>query len=98
VSATITFKAKAQELANADGSIAYRFVSVPQFTRSHCDMQAFRNHPKFGGYANSDLFPAMLARIRREIVSGGLGLRLDQLPDNVQANEKGLLTEIKITV
>lgn len=96
--ATIRFKAKVQELANVDGSVAYRFVSVPELKRSHCDMTAFRNHPKFGSYANSDLFPAMLARIRREIVAGGLGLRLDQLPDNVQVDATKLLAEITITV
>lgn len=96
--ATITFKAKAQELLNADGSTAYRYIPVPQFKRSHCDMQAFRNHPKFGSYANSDLFPAMLSRIRRELVAGELGLRFDRLPANVQVNGKGLLTEVTVTV
>jgi hypothetical protein len=85
-SATITFKSKVSEVCNANGSPVYRYVPVPQFKRSHCDMQAFRNHPRLGGYANSDLFPGMLARIRKEIVAGGLGLRLDQLPENVQVD------------
>ena len=97
-SATITFKSKVSEVCNANGSPVYRYVPVPQFKRSHCDMQAFRNHPRFGGYANSDLFPGVLARIRKEIVAGGLGLRLDQLPENVQVDETGFFAKVTVTV
>lgn len=97
-SATVTFKSKVQELVNADGSPVYRYVPVPQLTRSHCDMQAFRNHPKFGSYANSDLFPAMLARIRKDLLAGGLGLRLDQLPANVQVDDSGFFAKVTVIV
>lgn len=60
--ATITFRAKAEEMPNGQ-----YLLRVPVFERRHCDMATFRTHPKHGGYANSDLFPAVLRRIRREM-------------------------------
>ena len=44
--ATITFKAKAHDVRNMDDSLAYRMVNVPKLTRSHCDMDSFRKHPR----------------------------------------------------
>ena len=61
----ITFKAKPYTIQNVDGSNKRLAIDVPTLTRSHCDMHAFRIHPKFGSYANSDLFPSLLRRITR---------------------------------
>ena len=33
---------------NVDGTPAFQYVAVPVLTRSHCDITAFRSHPKFG--------------------------------------------------
>jgi len=96
--ARITFKAKPRDMQDVDGNLLYRYVEVPQFTRSHCDMSAFRCHPKYGAYANSDMFLGMLKRIRGEVLDRKAFLRLDQLPDNVTVIEKGFLATIAIEV
>lgn len=97
--ATITFKTKAVRFENADGSDRHLRVKVPTLTRKHCDMPAFRQHLQFGSYANSDLFPGILARIRTGLVAHtGEWLRLDALPENVTADTSGFLTKITIAV
>ena len=96
--ARITFKAKVQEMGNCSGGVAYRYVTVPKLECKHCDMAAFRSHPKFGGYANSDLFPGMLARIASGLKAGSLGLRLDRLPPNVTVDESGFLAVVAVEV
>lgn len=96
--ASITFKAKAMDRFNADGSIAYRMVPVPIFKRSHCDMGAFRDHEKYGIFANSDLFPNVLSRVRRDIFAGRDYLRLDAIPAGVTVNTSGFMTIVTIDV
>lgn len=98
--AQITFKAKIQSVYNPDESLAYEIVQVPQFTRRHCDMEWFRKSKAFGGFANSDLFPNILARIWRH-----LGLkdyaphwRLDRLPNGVEIDRSGFLAKVSITI
>jgi hypothetical protein len=94
----IQFKAKIQEVLNMDDTVAYQYVSVPVLKRSHVDMNAARNHPKYGGYANSDMFPGMLARIRSDLIKGSLGLRMDRLPENVVVDTSGFLANVTIEV
>lgn len=88
--ATITFRTK----------IKGDFIDVPTFKRSHCDMAAFRDHPKYGTFANSDLFPNALARIRRDTIGSDYRtyLRASALPDNVTVDTSGFLATITITV
>lgn len=96
--ATITFKGKIERMEHVDGSLVYEYIRVPVLTRSHCDMAAFRRHAKYGGYANSDLFAGMLARIRSALVAGSVGLHLDALPDNVTVDASGFLARVTVTV
>lgn len=96
--ATIKFRAKVQTLGDADGAWTKEFVPVPTLTRAHCDMTAFRSHVKYGGYANSDLFPGMLARIRKEMLNGRVGLFLEDLPPNVEIDASGFLATVTVTV
>ena len=93
--ATITFKAKVQTVWNHDDKPAWRYVAVPQLTRAHCDMQAFRFHLKFGGIANSALFPNVLSRIRRDV---GEEIRLDRIPAHVTIDESRFLATVTINV
>ena len=58
----ITFRAKIHNVYNMDDSLAFRYVKKPKLTRSHVNMPEWRNHPKWGDYANSDLFPGILSR------------------------------------
>jgi hypothetical protein len=95
--AKIEFRAKVQKVFNVDDTEAYTYIDVPQFKRSHCDMPAFRNHPKFGAYANSDLFPGMLARIRRDVFDGK-PLRLDCIPAGVTVDTSGFLACVSFDV
>lgn len=96
--ASIVIRAKVQEARFSSGELAKRYVQLPALARKHCDMPAFRAHPKYGGLANSDLFAGVLARIRREI-AGELGqLNLAALPSNVSVDESGFLAVVKIEV
>jgi hypothetical protein len=94
----IQFKSKMQAVYNMDDTVAYQYVAVPTFKRSHVDMNAARNHPKYGSYANSDMFPGMLARIRKDLIQGSLGIRMDRLPDNVTVDTSGFLANVTIDV
>ena len=94
----ISFRAKVQTMHAMDDTPLYDFIAVPEFKRSHVDMEAARNHPKYGGYANSDLFPGMLARIRKDVLNGRAYLRMNELPANVTVDAGGFLAQVTITV
>ena len=94
--ARIEFKAKVRNVRNIDGTLAFRVLDVPTLTRSHCDMNAFRQHAKFGGLANSDLFPNVLARIKQERL--GEHIHLDKIPDGVTVDETDFLAVVAIDV
>ncbi len=83
-----------------DDTVAYHDVQVPVLARRHCDMSAFRKHPKYGSLANSDLFAGILKRIRRDTIGGEYqeSIRLDRVPANVTIDESGFLAEVTITV
>lgn len=90
--ASITFKAKAHPLP--DGRY---LIQVPQLVRRHCDMAAFRAHPKFGGIANSDLFPNALSRIKRDLFGDSGCLFSNRIPACVTVNTTGFLYEVTIS-
>ena len=97
--ARIQFKAKAEDFWYAgEDAPRYRRVKVPTLGRKHCDMHAFRTHAKYGAYANSDLFPAMLARIKRERFGNGGYIRLDAVPEGVQVDTSGFLVSVSFDV
>lgn len=95
--ADITFRAKIKTVweANNPDTVAWRYVDVPVLASRHCDMPAFRRHIKYGGIANSTLFPNALARIRRDT---GETIRLDRIPANVTVDESGFLAVVVISV
>jgi hypothetical protein len=95
--ATIQFKAKVESRLNSDGS-AIRQVKIPKFNSSHCNKAEFRLHPKYGAYANSDLFSGILARIRKDKFGGKNYINLDQIPQDVLIDESGFLAIVTITV
>lgn len=93
----IEFKAKVNRVYNHDDTLAWRYVKVPAITRSHCDMPAFRSHTRFGGLANSDLFPAILKRALAALAVKET-IRLDQVPAGVTIDESGFLARVTIAV
>lgn len=99
--ARIAFKAKPEQwdgrVYSDDAPDPHLRIKVPQLGRQHCDMNAFRTHPRFGSYANSDLFPAMLSRIARDVAPNGY-LRIDRLPDNVKVHAGAFLWNVHIEV
>lgn len=95
--ATITFRAKVQSVYNFDDSLAWQYVKVPAITRSHCDMPAFRSHKRFGGIANSDLFPRCLGRAF-ESLGIKKTIRLDRIPESVSIDTSGFLASVTITI
>ena len=92
---TIQFKCKVQKAYNMDDTLAYEYVSVPQLHRHHCDMNAFRQSAKYGAYANSDLFPAILARVRRDVFGEATTIRLDRIPAGVKVDATGFLAQVE---
>ena len=89
----ITFKAKIKTMLWVDGTFSYQYVEVPVLKRKHCDMQAFRNHPRYGFLANSDLFVGVLAKIRKKVFQGGI-LKINDLPVGVEIDNTGFLAVI----
>jgi hypothetical protein len=92
--ARIEFKAKTETVYNIDDTVAYQRVKVPKLERRHCDMNAFRKHQKYGGWANSDLFPGFLARVRNERL--GDFIRLDRIPEGVSVDTSGFLAVVSL--
>lgn len=93
----ITFRGKIVQVFHPDDTLAYELIKVPRLERRHCDMDGFRRHPRYGGLANSDLFPAMLVRIAKTM---GLGdhIRLDRLPEGVGVDRSAFLATVTIAV
>jgi hypothetical protein len=92
---TITFRAKVENIVYPDGTPAQSRVKVPTLTNRHCDMHAFRTDKKFGPYANSDLFPSVLARAVKALGVRDY-IRLDQIPDAVTVDASGFLARVTI--
>lgn len=96
--ATITFKAKAaREVTRDNVATGVYIIPVPTLTRGHCDMAAFRNHPKYGGLANSDLFGSALTRISRDTFKWQR-IRTDEVPPNVTVDLSGFLAVVTVEV
>lgn len=96
--ATIVFKGKVKPLYWANDELAYEYIAIPELDRKHCNMAAFRNHPKYGAYANSDLFKGILAGIKRDLFGNRTTLRLDEIPEGVTVDTSGFLAIVTITV
>ena len=89
----IKFKAKVQTVYNMDDTVAYQYIAVPELKRSHVDMGAARLHPRYGSYANSDLFPGMLKRIRSTVAPSGI-IKLHEVPSGVTVDTSGFLASV----
>lgn len=98
IMATIVFKGKVKQVIYSNGEHAYDYISIPELDRKHCDMAAFRNHPKYGAYANSDLFKGMLAGIKRQFFGSRSVIQLDQVPEGVTVDASGFLAIVTIAV
>lgn len=96
--AKIEFKGKVKNVYNIDETIAYQYVAVPTFDRKHCDMHAFRQHHKFGAYANSDLFRGMLNRIRSDKFGDSGMLILSKVPEGITVDTSGFLAVVSFDV
>lgn len=98
---TITFKAKKEHMSlfadNGDLMPGRRVVKVPKLTQNHCNMHEFRTHSRYGSFANSDMFPSMIARAVKS-----LGIKsfidMDSPPDNVTVDDTGFLAVVTITL
>jgi hypothetical protein len=96
--AKISFRTKVQQTYHSDDTPATAYIQVPELKRSHCDMNAFRQHAKYGAYANSDLFLGMLARIRRDMFGASGVLKLDAIPQGVYVDTSGFLALVEFDV
>lgn len=92
--AKITFKAKAGILHRDSETVTE--YKIPKLSRNHCDMEAFRRHPKYGGLANSDLFVGLINNLVRKLYPTGY-IRTDDLADGTSI-KSGYLSTITIEV
>ena len=92
--AKITFKAKAGIL-HRDSTTVVEY-KIPRLSRNHCDMEAFRRHPKYGYLANSDLFVNLVNNLARKLYPTGY-IRVDNLTDGTTI-KSGYLSTITIEV
>lgn len=92
----VTFKAKPEKIWY--GEIPRLRVKVPALARSHCDMNAMRSSRRFGGYANSDLFAALLARAVAAIVPSGKIWADEPLPAGVTLDTSGFLWRVTVAL
>ena len=95
--ATITFKAKINSVYTHDDKLSYGYIKVPIFKKHHCDMNAFRQHRKYGSFVNSNIFNNLLARLHRQYFPQGI-LKLHNIPDGVAVDSSGFLTTVTIEV
>ena len=96
--ARITFRTKpVAEIMPDNSDTGVFIVYVPEITRKHCDMPAFRSHPKHGGFANSTLFPSILKRVRKDFAPYG-HIRTDAIPANVKIDRSGFLWTVTVDV
>lgn len=91
----IEFKGKVNQIYNPDNSPAWQEITVPVLSKKHCNLPVLRQHPRLGGIANSQLLPAALSRLRKQLFPTGV-LRLDQLPEGVTVDQSKFLTVVRI--
>ena len=97
--AKIKFKVKPEPVTYVgDTEPSYYRLKIPTLARTHCDMPAFRVHPKYGPYANSDMFPGMLKRIKADIFRGKEFIRLDDIPPGVSVDTSSFLAVVSFDV
>ena len=60
--------------------------------------KTFRSHKLYGGLANSDLFPNILRRIRRDKFGQYGQIRLDRIPEGVTVEDEGFMCKVTIEV
>lgn len=89
----IVFKVKLQPVRDE-----YKMAICPKLDSRHCDMSAFRKHPRYGSFVNSDLFPNILARIRKDTFGAAGVIRTDALPANVTVDDSGFLATVTISI
>lgn len=96
--AKVSFKAKPYEDLTPEWKASGIFIiPVPKLQKRHCDMDAFRKHPKYGAYANSDLFPAMLRREQMRLFPYS-HIRTDNIPEGVEIDRSGFLWEVSFNL
>jgi hypothetical protein len=93
---TISFKTKIKPVYYADNSLAYEGAPLPKKLAPYADKAVFRQSRRFGSYANSDLFEALL---QREVKRLGVPayLKVGALPDCVTI-ELGFLATVTINI
>lgn len=92
--ATIKFKTKMEVMEDTRLEKDIKTWNIPKIKKHHCNMNEFRSHSKFGGYANSDLFLQIVNGIVKKLFPLGF-LREDDLLDIVEIRE-GFLSIITI--
>jgi hypothetical protein len=96
----IQFKTKVQGFQNEAGEPVGCILVPSELTRKHCpDMNAWRMSRAFGGYANSDMFGAILKGAAKKAgLEPGRLIRLDRWPEGATIDTTGFLAVVTIDV
>ena len=75
----------------AGRAASVRYVRVPkQVKRRHLNLLELRAHPRWGGMANSDLMPGIIAGLLTKAAIGRAWFDLDALPPTIRVEpDKG---------
>lgn len=94
---TITFRRKPFKVGQPDGTERLAIDIPREFTRSHCDMRAFRADKEWRDYANSDLFAGMLKKATKSLHLGEWAY-VDELESLGATVRSGLLYTVTLQV
>ncbi len=94
---TIVFAGKIQKQTDPNSKITHEYVRIPVIARQHIVINSFRNHPKYGFYANSTVLFSMIEK-DLESMFPDHWIRLNDLPPNVSVTHNGFIAEVSITI
>lgn len=72
-----------EEIAGRDAKIRY-VRALRAVKRHHLNLPVLRKHKRWGGLANSDLMPGIIAGFFRKAAIGGAHFDLDDLPPAIR--------------
>lgn len=74
---------RVEEIAGRCAELRYVRV-LKAVKRRHLNLPVLRRHPRWGGLANSDLMPGIIAGLLRQAAVGGVRFDLDALPSMIR--------------
>ncbi len=96
----VKWKAKAYPGAIFSGEAERPFVPVKKSLSRNdvVDLGAFRTHPRWGGFANSDLASGIVRRLVKGRIGNRTFIDTANLPEGVEVDLSGFLATVTVNV